>query len=31
VLVTILDKILDRLDDATSEAGVTDISFDLTR
>ncbi len=31
VLVTILDKILDRLDEATGEAGVTDISFDLTR
>ncbi len=31
VLVRILDTILDRLDDDTSEAGVTDISFDLTR
>jgi nitrogenase molybdenum-iron protein beta chain len=31
VLVRILDKILDHLDDDTNEAGVTDISFDLTR
>ena len=31
VLVRILDAILDRLDADTSEAGVTDISFDLTR
>jgi len=31
VLVRILDKVLDTLDDDTNEAGVTDISFDLTR
>ncbi len=31
VLVRILDKILDTVDDDTNEAGVTDISFDLTR
>ncbi|MGF1640066.1 MAG: nitrogenase molybdenum-iron protein subunit beta [Rhodospirillales bacterium] len=31
VLVRILDAILDRLDSETNEAGVTDISFDLTR
>ena len=31
VLVRILDAILDRLDADTDEAGVTDISFDLTR
>ncbi|MBK8909665.1 MAG: nitrogenase molybdenum-iron protein subunit beta [Rhodospirillales bacterium] len=31
VLVRILDTILDRLDADTNEAGVTDISFDLTR
>jgi nitrogenase molybdenum-iron protein beta chain len=31
VLVRILDVILDRLDAETSDAGVTDISFDLTR
>jgi nitrogenase molybdenum-iron protein beta chain len=31
VLVRILDAILDRLDADTSEPGVTDISFDLTR
>lgn len=31
VLVTILDKILDKLDDDTIDPGVTDYSFDLTR
>ena len=31
VLVTVLDKIFDRLDDDGSQAGVNDISFDLTR
>jgi len=31
VLVRILDTVLDRLDARTGEAGVTDISFDLTR
>jgi len=31
VLVTILDKILDKLDDDTIEPGVTDYSYDLTR
>ena len=31
VLVRILDTVLDRLDADTGEAGVTDISFDLTR
>jgi nitrogenase molybdenum-iron protein beta chain len=31
VLVRVLDTILDHLDDESSEAGVNDISFDLTR
>jgi nitrogenase molybdenum-iron protein beta chain len=31
VLVTVLDKIFDKLDDDGSQAGVNDISFDLTR
>ncbi|MDR3536331.1 MAG: nitrogenase molybdenum-iron protein subunit beta [Acetobacteraceae bacterium] len=31
VLVTLLDKILDKLDDDTIEPGVTDYSYDLTR
>ncbi|MDD3444766.1 MAG: nitrogenase molybdenum-iron protein subunit beta [Zavarzinia sp.] len=31
VLVTLLDKIFDRLDSETIEAGVTDYSYDLTR
>jgi nitrogenase molybdenum-iron protein beta chain len=31
VLVTILDKIFDKMDSDTNVAGVTDISFDLTR
>ena len=31
VLVTLLDKILDKLDDDTIDPGVTDYSFDLTR
>ena len=31
VLTTILDKIFDKYDSDTSEAGVTDYSFDLTR
>jgi nitrogenase molybdenum-iron protein beta chain len=31
VLVTILDKIFDKLDSDTIETGVTDYSFDLTR
>ena len=31
VLVTLLDKIFDRLDDAAKVAGVNDTSFDLTR
>jgi nitrogenase molybdenum-iron protein beta chain len=31
VLVRILDKVLDLMDESTDEAGVTDISFDLTR
>ncbi|TIT71939.1 MAG: nitrogenase molybdenum-iron protein subunit beta, partial [Mesorhizobium sp.] len=31
VLTTILDKIFDKLDRETSETGVTDYSYDLTR
>jgi nitrogenase molybdenum-iron protein beta chain len=31
VLVTLLDKIFDKLDNETIEAGVTDYSYDLTR
>ena len=31
VLVTLLDKIFDRLDTKSNQAGVTDYSFDLTR
>ena len=31
VLTTLLDKIFDRMDAATNIAGVTDISYDLTR
>lgn len=31
VVVKLLDKIFDRLDDATIEPGVTDYSYDLTR
>ncbi len=31
VLTTILDKVFDKLDQESSEPGVTDISFDLTR
>ena len=31
VLTTLLDKIFDKLDDATIEPGVTDYSYDLTR
>jgi nitrogenase molybdenum-iron protein beta chain len=31
VLVTLLDKIFDTLDDATIVPGVTDYSYDLTR
>ncbi|NKE92036.1 hypothetical protein HER19_30855, partial [Rhizobium sp. BGM003] len=31
VLTTILDKIFDKLDRETSEPGVTDYSYDLTR
>ena len=31
VLVTLLDKIFDKLDTDTMDAGVTDYSFDLTR
>jgi nitrogenase molybdenum-iron protein beta chain len=31
VLVTLLDKIFDKLDDETIEPGVTDYSYDLTR
>ncbi|MCK8784985.1 nitrogenase molybdenum-iron protein subunit beta [Roseomonas sp. NAR14] len=31
VLVTLLDKVFDRLDDETIEPGVTDYSYDLTR
>jgi nitrogenase molybdenum-iron protein beta chain len=31
VLVTLLDKIFDKLDDETNTPGVTDYSFDLTR
>jgi len=31
VLVTLLDKIFDKLDSDTSKLGVTDYSFDLTR
>lgn len=31
VLVTLLDKIFDKLDDDTIEPGVTDYSYDLTR
>jgi nitrogenase molybdenum-iron protein beta chain len=31
VLITLLDKIFDEMDRVSGEAGVTDISFDLTR
>jgi hypothetical protein len=31
VLVRILDKVFDQLDAGSNEAGVNDISYDLTR